>query len=56
MIQGKKKNFSFKIVGVENCKKFGEFLNKLEREGKLKEMSYREMAAEFLAREDYDDE
>ena len=51
MIQGKNKNLSIGIVGVNDSKKFGEFLNKLEREGKIKEMSYREMAAEYLPQE-----
>ena len=53
MIQGamKDKNLSFEIVGVKDSEKFGKFLRKMEREGKIKEMSYSKFAAEYLPQE-----
>ena len=53
MIQGtiKDKNLSFEIVGVKDSEKFGKLLRKMEREGKIKEMSYSKFAAEYLSQE-----
>ena len=53
MIQGtiKDKNLSFEIVGVKDSEKFGKLLKKMEREGKIKEMSYSKFAAEYLSQE-----
>ena len=53
MIQGalKGKNLSFEIVGVKDSEKFGKLLRKMEREGKIKEMSYIQFAAEYLSQE-----
>ena len=41
-----------KISGSKDTSKFKKFLNKMESDSKLKEMSFREMAAVYLSEVD----